>query len=170
MASDNNNNYNDIKASAKENAAGVYAYSQRQIDRVVSQDTRQRAYGSAYNLAQDQPFLFAFLLAQLILSFLPVLVFVSFAASTIAFAFGAAAVFSLFWIGVALLVLVPTLFFTCSIAVLVWVWGAGSFVVARRLYEMSPIRATGELEVHAPNGKTYAVTKHEDGVHAHSHN
>ncbi|KAK2056625.1 hypothetical protein LY76DRAFT_146225 [Colletotrichum caudatum] len=158
-------NYNDIKAAAKENAAGVYAYSQRQIDRVVSQDTRQKAYGSAYNLAQDQPFLFAFLLAQLIFSFLPILVFVSFAASTATFAFGAAVVFSLFWIGVALLVLVPTLFFTCSIAVLVWVWAAGSFVVAKRLYDMSPIRATGDLELHVPNGKTYAVTKHEDGVH-----
>ncbi|KAK2027957.1 hypothetical protein LX32DRAFT_417139 [Colletotrichum zoysiae] len=159
-------NYNDIRAAAKGNAAGVYAYSQRQIDRVVSQDTRQKAYGSAYNLAQDQPFLFAFLLAQFIFSFLPILVFVSFAASTVAFAFGAAVVFSLFWIGVALLVLVPTLFFTCSIAVLVWVWAAGSFVVAKRLYDMSPIRATGDLELHVPNGKTYAVTKHEDGVHA----
>ncbi|KAK1991313.1 hypothetical protein LX36DRAFT_685550 [Colletotrichum falcatum] len=169
MAS-HNTSYNDIKASAKENAAGVYAYSQRQIDRLVSHDTRQKAYGSAYNLAQEQPFLFAFLLAQLIFSFLPVLVFVSFAASTIAFAFGAAAVFSLFWIGVALFILVPTLFFTCSIAVLVWVWAAGSFVIAKRLYEMSPIRATGDLEVYAPNGKTFAVTKHEDGVHAHSHN
>ncbi|OHW90096.1 hypothetical protein CSPAE12_11322 [Colletotrichum incanum] len=162
------NDHNDIKASAKENAAGVLAYSQRQMNRIVSQDTRQRAYSNAYNLAQEQPFLFAFLLAQLIFSFLPILVFASFSASTIAFAFGAAAVFSLFWIGVALLVLVPTLFFTCSIAVLVWVWAAGSFVVAKRLYEISPIRARGELEVDAPNGKTYAVTKHEDGVHAHS--
>jgi len=169
MAS-HNTNYNDIKASAKENAAGVYAYSQRQMDRVVSQDTRQKAYDSAYNLAQEQPFLFAFLLVQLIFSFLPTLVFVSFAFSTVAFAFGVAVVFSLFWIGVALLVLVPTLFFTCSIAVLVWVWAAGSFIVAKRLYEISPIRATGDLEVHVPNGKTYAVIKHEDGVDAHSHN
>ncbi|KAK1966353.1 hypothetical protein LY78DRAFT_54935 [Colletotrichum sublineola] len=169
MAS-HNTNYNDIKASAKENAAGVYAYSQRQIDRLVSQDTREKAYGSAYHLAQEQPFLFAFLITQLIFTFLPILVFVSFAASTVAFAFGAAAVFSLFWIGVALLFLVPTLFFTCSIAVLVWIWAAGSFVVAKRLYDMSPIRTTGDLEVHAPNGKTYAVTKHEDGVHAQAHN
>ncbi|EFQ25911.1 hypothetical protein CGRA01v4_14317 [Colletotrichum graminicola] len=169
MAS-HNTNYSDIKASAKENAAGVYAYSQRQIDRVVSQDTRQKAYDSAYNLAQDQPFLFAFLLVQLIFSFLPTLVFVSFAFSTVAFAFGVAVVFSLFWISIALLVLVPTLFFTCSIAVLVWVWAAGSFVVAKRLYEISPIRATGDLEMHVPNGKTYAVTKHEDGVDVHPHN
>ncbi|TQN69821.1 hypothetical protein CSHISOI_05638 [Colletotrichum shisoi] len=162
--------YTDIKASAKENAAGVFAYGQRQVNRVVSQDTRQRAYGNTYNFAQEQSFLFAFLLVQLIFSFIPILVFVSFSASTIAFAFGVAVVFSLFWIGVALLVLVPTLFFTCTVAVLVWVWAAGSFVVAKRLYEMSPIHARGELEVDAPNGKTYAVIKHEDGVDAHSHN
>ncbi|KAK1674932.1 hypothetical protein BDP55DRAFT_729170 [Colletotrichum godetiae] len=158
--------YNDIKASAKDNAAGVYAYGQRQINRVVSSDTRQRAYGNAYNFAQEQPFLFAFILCQFIFSFLPILVFVSFSASTIAFALGAAVVFSLFWIGIALLVLVPILFFTCSIGVLVWIWAAGSFVVAKRLYEMSPIRGRGDLEIDAPNGKTYAVTKREDGVHA----
>ncbi|OLN96889.1 hypothetical protein CCHL11_02323 [Colletotrichum chlorophyti] len=162
------NNYNDIKASAKDNAAGVYAYGQRQIDRVVSRDTRQRAYSNVSNLAKEQPFLFAFFLVQLVFSFLPILLFVSFSLSTVAFALGVAAVFSLFWIGVALLVLVPTLFFTCSIAVLVWVWAAGSFVVAKRMYELSPVSARGDLEVDAPNGKTYAVTKRGDGIHPYS--
>lgn len=88
----------------------------------------------------------------------------SFSASTIAFALGAAVVFSLFWIGVALLFLVPTLFFTCSIAVLVWIWAAGSFVVAKRLYEISPIRARSDEEVDGQDRRQYAVTKHEEGV------
>lgn len=50
--------YTNLKASAKDNAAGVYAYSQRQINRVVSPDARKKAYGSVYNFAQEQPFLF----------------------------------------------------------------------------------------------------------------
>ncbi|KAF6836199.1 hypothetical protein CMUS01_05501 [Colletotrichum musicola] len=160
------NDITDLKASARENAAGVYAYGQRQMNRVVSFDTRQQAYGSIANLAQERPLLFAFLLSQLVFSSLPVILFSAFALSTAAFAVGAAVVFALFWIGIALLVLVPTLFFTCSVGILVWVWAAGSFLLAKWLYEMSPVSARGVVEVDAPNGSKYAVVKNEDGVDA----
>ena len=76
-------------------------------------------------------------MSQLLLSFLPLLIFVIFSLSTILFALGSAIVFALFWIGVALLVLVPALLVTSSIAVLVWGWAVGSFVVARWLYNLS---------------------------------
>lgn len=110
----------------------------------------------------------AFVVAQLVFSSLPILVFSTFAISVIVFALGAAVIFALFWTGVALLVLVSTLFFTCSVAILVWVWAAGSFLLAKWLYEMSPVSDKGELQVDVPNGKKYAITKNEDGIDAHT--
>lgn len=76
----------------------------------------------------------SFLSAQLIFSFLPLLLFTIFGASTVAFAVGGAILFALFWIGLGLLVLIPTLFITASIGLLVWAWAAGSFVVVRAVY------------------------------------
>ncbi|KAI8150612.1 hypothetical protein K4K49_011878 [Colletotrichum sp. SAR 10_70] len=159
--------YNDIKTTAKDIAVGVYNYGQRQINRVVSFDTRQRAYSNVSNFAQERPLLFAFIVAQAIFSSLPIIVFSTFAVSTIVFALGAAVIFALFWVGVALLVLVPTLFFTCSVGILVWTWAAGSYLLARWLYEMSPVSAKGGLEVETPNGQKFVVGKDEDGFEAH---
>lgn len=99
-----------------------------------------------------------FLAAQLIFSFIPLLTFAIFSLSTVAFAFFAAIVFSLFWIGVALLVLVPALLVTFSIAVLVWAWAVGSFIVARWLYYHSPVGMQGDLQVET-GGKRFTVYK-----------
>ena len=78
-------------------------------------------------------------MSPLLLSFLPLIIFVIFSLSTILFALGSAIIFALFWIGVALLVLVPSLLVTSSIAVFVWGWAVGSFVVARWLYNLSSV-------------------------------
>ncbi|TDZ54089.1 hypothetical protein CTRI78_v006517 [Colletotrichum trifolii] len=168
MSSTSDYNTTDLKTAAKDNAAGVYAYGQRQVNRVVSFDTRQKAYDNIYQFAQERPLFFAFLLAQVVFSSLPILVFSTFAISTVLFALGAAVIFALFWVGVALFILVPTLFFTCSIAILVWVWAAGSFLLAQWLYNMSPISAKGSVEVDTPNGQKLVVAKQEDGVHVRS--
>lgn len=112
-------------------------------------------------------FVQAFIVAQAIFSSLPIIVFSTFAVSTIVFALGVAVIFALFWVGVALLVLVPTLFFTCSVGILVWTWAAGSYLLARWLYEMSPVSAKGGLEVETPNGQKFVVGKDEDGFEAH---
>lgn len=106
----------------------------------------------------------SFLVAQLLFSFLPILTFVVFALSTVGFALGAAILFSLFWIGVALLLLVPTILVTSSIAVLVWAWAVGSFVVARALYARLPVSMRGEAHIEGPGGKLYHVVKDEKGV------
>jgi hypothetical protein len=90
--------------------------------------------------------------SQLLLSFLPLLIFLTFSLSTILFALGAAIVFALFWIGVALLILVPALLVTSSIAVLVWGWAVGSFVVARWLYNHSPVGVQNGEVVKKENG------------------
>lgn len=105
----------------------------------------------------------SFLVAQLALSFLPLLTFAVFALSTIAFSLGAALLFSLFWIGVAFMVLVPTVLVTSSIAVLVWAWVVGSFVVARWLYVHSPVGLRGDVQVDAA-GRQLKVSKDEKGL------
>ncbi|KAF9871732.1 hypothetical protein CkaCkLH20_10666 [Colletotrichum karsti] len=158
----------DIKASVKDNAAGVYAYGQRQINRVVSFDTRQKAYGDVSDFAQRKPLLFSFIVAQLVFSSLPIIACLTFAFSTIVFALGAAVIFTLFWACVALLFLVPTLFFTCSVGIVVWIWAAGSFFVVKWLYEMSPVSTKGEIRVDVPNGNTHAITKNEGGIDVHT--
>ncbi|KAH7309565.1 hypothetical protein B0I35DRAFT_440236 [Stachybotrys elegans] len=114
---------------------GVIAYAQSSLDRIMPPASRQQAYDSTCSFAQSRPVLFSFLATQLLFALLPLLLFASFAASTVAFALGAALVFSLFWIGVAFMVLVPSLLLTASVAVLAWAWAVGGFVVARWLYE-----------------------------------
>ncbi|KAM5356522.1 hypothetical protein ACJ41O_003168 [Fusarium nematophilum] len=120
--------------SARESTSGLVAYTRSWVDRIVSPDSRQRAYDSTAAFASDRPILFSFIVSQLLFSFLPFLLFATFSLSTVAFALGAAIIFALFWIGVAFMLLVPTLLVTSSVAVLVWGWAVGSFIVARWLY------------------------------------
>jgi hypothetical protein len=70
--------------------------------------------------------------------------------------------FSLFWIGVALLVLVPTLFITVSLGLVVWIWAVTSFLVARWIYNIVPINVRGKAEAKIPNGKV-VVSKSGEG-------
>jgi hypothetical protein len=75
-----------------------------------------------------------FVLIQTLLSFTPVALFFAFALGTLALSFITALLFSLFWIGIALFVLVPTLFITVSLGIVLWVWAVSSFLVARWVY------------------------------------
>ncbi|CRK42590.1 hypothetical protein BN1723_016037 [Verticillium longisporum] len=154
-------NHEDLKHRTQESARGVYAFSQRQLDRAVSPSTRQQAYTSAADFAHERPLLFAFLVAQLIFSFLPLVIFATFALSTVGFALGAALIFALFWIGVALLVLVPTLFLTSAVGLLVWIWAAGSFVVARKLWQIAPASIKGGQDGSTNGERTGVVLKEE---------
>ncbi|CZR46288.1 uncharacterized protein FPRO_11735 [Fusarium proliferatum ET1] len=130
---------NSYSETARDNASGFIAYARSSVDRVVPPNSRQKAYDNTASFASSRPILFSFIVSQLLLSFLPLLIFLTFSLSTIVFALGAAIVFALFWIGVALLVLVPALLVTSSIAVLVWGWAIGSFIIARWLYNHSPV-------------------------------
>ncbi|KAH7198527.1 uncharacterized protein B0J16DRAFT_40153 [Fusarium flagelliforme] len=138
--------------SQDEKASGFINYARNSVDRVVPPSSRQRAYDNTMSFASSRPILFSFIVSQLLLSFLPLLIFVIFSLSTILFALGSAIIFALFWIGVALLVLVPALLVTSSIAVLVWGWAIGSFVVARWLYNLSSVGVQNGEVVKKENG------------------
>lgn len=47
-----------VKASTQNNARGVVAFSQRQLDRVVSPSKRQDIYAGASDFAHERPLLF----------------------------------------------------------------------------------------------------------------
>lgn len=93
----------------------------------------------------------------------PILLFTTFVVSTIIFSFASALFFSLFWIGAALLVLVPSLFTTVALGIAIWAWAIGSFVVAKWLYSIIPVSVRGKAAVDMPNGKTLKVKKTGDG-------
>ncbi|KAF5631820.1 kinase [Fusarium sp. NRRL 52700] len=143
---------NSYSETARDNASGFIAYARSSVDRVVPPNSRQKAYDNTASFASSRPILFSFVVSQLLLSFLPLLIFLTFSLSTIVFALGAAIVFALFWIGVALLVLVPALLVTSSIAVLVWGWAIGSFIIARWLYNHSPVGVQNNEVVKKENG------------------
>ncbi|KAI0859238.1 hypothetical protein F4860DRAFT_275014 [Xylaria cubensis] len=131
------------KAKAQSRAHDVLAYAQRQIDRVVSPSTRQKAIESTTAFASKRPLLSLFIAAQLTTALLPILLFATFVLTTTALAFAFAVSFALFWTGVALLVLVPTLFLTFGLALLVWLWALGAYVVFRAVYARLPARLRG---------------------------
>ncbi|KAF5608079.1 hypothetical protein FBULB1_10687 [Fusarium bulbicola] len=143
---------NSYSETARDKGSGFIAYARSSVDRVVPPNSRQKAYDNTASFASSRPILFSFIVSQLLLSFLPLLIFLTFSLSTIVFALGAAIVFALFWIGVALLVLVPALLVTSSIAVLVWGWAIGSFIIARWLYNHSPVGVQNNEVVKKENG------------------
>ncbi|KAL7782069.1 hypothetical protein V8C43DRAFT_213792 [Trichoderma afarasin] len=132
----------DANAGTKSRPAALlstaYSYAQGSLNSLIPPSSRQRAYDAASSFASDQPILFSFTVFQALFALLPLLLFFSFALSTILLAFSAAFAFAFFWIGIACLFLIPTLFITASLAVLCWGTSVGSFVVARKLYHYAP--------------------------------
>ncbi|KAL6900395.1 hypothetical protein GGI43DRAFT_405335 [Trichoderma evansii] len=118
--------------------SSALSYVHRSLDSIIPSSSRQRAYDTTSSFASDQPILFSFIAFQVLFSVLPILLFLSFALSTFFLTLCAAVIFTLFWVGVASLFLIPTLFITSSLAVLCWGSSVGSFVVARWLYHHAP--------------------------------
>ena len=94
---------------------------------------------------------------QATLAILPLLLFVSFVFSTILFAIGAALIFILFWLGVAMLVLAPTLLLTLALSVGVWAWGVATFLAVRWLYNLIPYNVKGGIAEDDASGRRLEV-------------
>ncbi|KAG9247232.1 hypothetical protein BJ878DRAFT_557294 [Calycina marina] len=144
--------------------AGLYGIAQRQVDRIISPQTRSRYYTSISTFAQEQPVLFTFLALQLLCSALPLALFLSFTTGTLLLSLVTALLFSFFWIGVALVILIPTLFITVGLGIGVSVWAVGSFLVAKWVYARIPVSVRGRTEVGLMNGNNAVVSKTGDGV------
>lgn len=144
--------------AVQQRASGILARFQSLVDKMISPDTRSEYNNKIIAFAQDQPILFTFVLIQTLLSFTPVALFLAFALGTLALSFITALLFSIFWIGIALFVLVPTLFITVSLGIVLWVWAVSSFLVARWLYNIVPLKS--HVSTIPGNGK---VVKPEGG-------
>lgn len=149
--------------AVQQRASGMFARIQSLVDKLVSPSKREQYWNSTTTFAQEQPLLFTFLAAQLLLSFTPLALFLSFVLGTLALSLITALLFSLFWIGIALLVLIPTLFVTVSLGIVVWIWAVSSFVIVRWIYNSIPISVKGNTEVALPSGKKVVVNKSGEG-------
>jgi len=119
----------------------------------MAPSARQQYYSNAVTFAREQPLLLTFLLPPLLLSLTPLTLFLTFSISTLLFSLLTAAAFILFWVGLAVLVLIPTLFVTLGLGVIVGIWGVCSWLVARWVYGF--VFGGGE----ARNGKEVKVVK-----------
>jgi hypothetical protein len=149
----------DQREPAQSRAQAVASYGKRQLDHVVSPAARQNAYDAITSFASERPILFAFIASQLFFSLLPLVLFVSFAVSTTLFAIVTAVIFSLFWIGVALVFLAPTLLVTGSVAMLAWLWAMSAIVVVRWVYNLLPASSDEARNGPPPPTKKVTTTK-----------
>lgn len=74
------------------------------------------------------------MVAQILFSLVPVLLFASFVLGTLTLALFTAAASSLFWIGVFSLVLGSVLFITFALATLTWIWLVGTYLTGNFVY------------------------------------
>ncbi|KAG6029096.1 hypothetical protein E4U41_000478 [Claviceps citrina] len=158
----NNKANGGVAGAVQDRASGAVSYAQRFVDYMMPPSSRQRAYDNVSGFASRRPILFTFLIAQGMLSFIPMFLYISFSISCIALALGGAIMFSLFWMGVGLLALVPTLIVTSSLAVMMWAWCVGTFVVARWMYMHAPFAVNAGMQVDAA-GKQVNILKDEKG-------
>jgi hypothetical protein len=130
-----------VALEPRRRANSIYNYFLSYVDKVADADTRQRHYDRVSGFSQERPILASFLAVQIAFSLLPVALFLSFGAGVLLFTVCSAAAFAAFWIGAALLVLLPTLFVTLSLGFLFWIWALSTVIIARWIYSF---RSTGQ--------------------------
>lgn len=103
--------------------------------------------------------------AQLLFALLPLAGFATFVISIFTIAVGGAVLFILFWIGVALLVLVPCLLVTFTLALFTWSWAVSCFLIGKWLYERVPtVQSNIQIKVDTTKNKLDAVKLEDDKV------
>ncbi|KAK4153039.1 hypothetical protein C8A00DRAFT_34222 [Chaetomidium leptoderma] len=120
-------------------AAILLDFAQRQVDRVVSPESRQNTYSQTKQFAAARPLLFSLIVVQAIFSTMPVLFFISFVFSVIFVVSSISLLFTLFWASVALFVVVPVLVLTSSMALFSWAFGVATFGAGRSLFDFLQI-------------------------------
>ncbi|KAL2166027.1 hypothetical protein VTG60DRAFT_3432 [Thermothelomyces hinnuleus] len=115
-------------------AASVLDFAQRQADRIMPPASREDAYAKTKEFATARPMLFSFILAQAVFSAFPILCFLAFVFSVLSVLSTGFLFATLFWIGIALLVLIPILVLTSGAALFTWAFGAASFIFGQWIY------------------------------------
>ena len=109
------------------------------LDRWFPPEKREELKSKIAKFATEKPHLAAFLLSQLALSGGPLALFIVMSLTVLVFALLAgiivgvvgALLFTVFCVGVALLVLLPTLFMTTFAACFIFLWGIGAYYIVK---------------------------------------
>ncbi|EPQ64970.1 Bgt-615 [Blumeria graminis f. sp. tritici] len=130
------------------------------INQLMDPATRERLYKATSSFAHQRPFLFFFFVSHLIFSTTPILLFISFVVSTFLFSIATATIFTLFWVIIAVTLLVAMLFVSFSVGMAVWVWCVSGFLAARWAYRLYNGKNSKNASVGAGN-KIEAREKNE---------
>ncbi|KIX02157.1 uncharacterized protein Z518_08096 [Rhinocladiella mackenziei CBS 650.93] len=109
------------------------------LDRFFPPEKRERWKTWLTEFATQRPYVASFLLSQIALSGLPLVLFGVMSITVLIFAFLAgilvgvvgALLFVVVVLGFALIIFLPTLFFTTSAAVFIWLWGVGTYFIIK---------------------------------------
>ncbi|KAI1817223.1 hypothetical protein GGS20DRAFT_582732 [Poronia punctata] len=143
------------KEKAKARAQDLLVYSQRQADRVVSPATRQKAIDSTKDFISSRPILSLFIAVQILFAIIPLLIFTNFILIT-------STITTLFFVGLGLFFLVPSIFLGIFVACFVWLWLVGIYLVAQFIYARLPVSVKGKMQVRMPEGKHVLFHKSEE--------
>ncbi|MCJ1248149.1 hypothetical protein MMC30_005364 [Trapelia coarctata] len=118
---------------------GVLNKGQNWIDKFFPPERRAELWAMFVKFTTEKPMLASFLLSQFALSGIPLALFFVMSITVFVFALVAALLigvlgallFTAFCVGVALLVLLPTLFITTFGATFVWLWGVGAYYLIK---------------------------------------
>ena len=113
------------------------------LDKVLPAERREAIKEKLTKFATEKPYLASFLFSQIALSGLPMFLFIVMTVSVVIFALIVgllvgligAVLFILAAVGFALVILLPTLFFTTFLAVGVWLWGMAAWYIIKAFNE-----------------------------------
>ncbi len=119
----------------------VISTSSTILDRALPPQRREQYKNWLIKFATERPYLASFLLSQIALSGLPLVLFCCMTVSVFIFSILAGVLlgviggllFAVPAMGLALLILLPVLFFTTAAAVSIWLWGVGGYNVIKWL-------------------------------------
>lgn len=109
------------------------------LDKFFPPEKREEWKAWLTKFATERPYLASFLLSQIALSGLPLVLFGVMTVTVFIFALLAgilvgvigALLFVVVALGFALIILLPTLFFTTGAAVFIWLWGVGAYFIVK---------------------------------------
>lgn len=109
------------------------------LDRFFPPEKRNEIWAKMVKFATERPKLASFLLSQIALSGIPLALFVVMSVTVFVFSLVGALViglvgallFTVFCLGVALVIVLPTLFITSFAASFIWLWGLGAYYLLK---------------------------------------
>ncbi|KAF3903850.1 hypothetical protein ABW20_dc0101247 [Dactylellina cionopaga] len=123
------------------------------LDRIASPQIRQQIYNTVFRFCYQRPVLSSFLAIQVIFAVLPLICFIGFTTCAVLFFTAIALGVSVFWVGIAAVILFWTLVITFTLAATAWLYLAFCLASIRWLG-----RVTGYIET-PPDQRSKQPTK-----------